>query len=444
MDISVSSDVIWRRHDERIFLNEHRLVDDNILRDVCHPTFSSLFIPTVTFHNANETYQCKSQNGTTVTFILRVIVSRSFCSEIMKRLECIANEVLQPVTMKWTVNNNEISSKTFYEISNQTVAWTKTFNILRETDVVKCKVSGPYITQVTTSFNCSRNDEELGSDGTRLLLAVFTITLLCFIALIIILTDTFIVRRSQQNVVYFYGENVVYHRSDILLEKRLQSSGRMIRWTASLQNGKRPPFIANTLPAPHFIYTEYVTNGTLKEFLGQSSDGNEYSTSIYSPHGDSATAYVKIKQLASFSYEVLDAMIFLESIDCDHPGVCAKKVLMNSRNVCKLYDFNACSTTKKFISGKDFEAYTGYFLVAGETPFIQRTFGDIKSAFDESPPLSQPNRCPNEIYLLMKRSLCLQPETRIKLAKLKEGLKRFIDGESVVSKDFDCFDYKII
>ncbi|XP_071841781.1 uncharacterized protein [Apostichopus japonicus] len=81
----------------------------------------------------------------------------------MKKLECIANEVLQPVTMKWTVNNNDISSKTFYEISNQTVAWTQTFDTLKETDVVNCKVSGPNITQVTTSFNCSRNDEELGS-----------------------------------------------------------------------------------------------------------------------------------------------------------------------------------------------------------------------------------------------------------------------------------------
>ncbi|PIK42932.1 Chain B, Fgf Receptor 2 (Fgfr2) Kinase Domain [Apostichopus japonicus] len=524
----------------------------------CHSSHYTLTVPNIIPGGNDGMYFCLVHgDDTAASFLIKVtatpIVSirhngYEHVKEIhtvegtVETLQCFVQDAIPPTTVVWSLNGIDQKRELFNSSSNAVYNFTSDFKFTSSTshEEVRCICSGPDILMREVSANFvietkskAKDEHNSESDGTTSLLAVITITLVCFLALIIILTVTFIVRRCKQrkrrfkaqstplpvlpisenlihedvlyespdelqDVVYFYGDNVVYHRSDILLGKRLQSSGRMIRWTASLQNGNRPSFIANTLPdsssrddwceirlfaeylrnipkhvnivdivgcdtnkTPHFIYTEYVTNGTLKDFLGQSSDGNEYSTSIYSPHGDSATAYVKIKQLASFCYGVLDAMIFLESIDCDHPGVCAKKVLMNTRDVCKLYDFNACSTTKKFISGIDFERCSrlpwfapetifkrGYsrssdswsFAVFmwevysnGETPFIQRTLGNIKSAFDENPPLSQPKLCPNEIYLLMKRCLCLQPEKRIKLAKLKEELKRFIDGESDVS-----------
>ncbi|XP_071841897.1 uncharacterized protein [Apostichopus japonicus] len=60
-------------------------------------------------------------------------------------------------------------------------------------------------------------------------------------------------------------------------------------------------------------------------------------------------------QIGSFLLEPLKALFFLESIDCDHPAICSRKVLLTPSMVCKLYDFNLRSATKKMLSNTKFE-----------------------------------------------------------------------------------------
>ncbi|XP_071841889.1 uncharacterized protein [Apostichopus japonicus] len=117
---------------------------------------------------------------------------------------------------------------------------------------------------------------------------------------------------------YFYGDNTVLNRGDIILTSSIPCTGRMKRWIASTKGKDRSLIVANTLcdnsanedwlqirflaehlrhipkhrnvveivaagtvQIPYYIYTEYITNGTLRDVLCKAKYDDFYSKTIY-------------------------------------------------------------------------------------------------------------------------------------------------------------------
>lgn len=307
---------------------------------------------------------------------------------------------------------------------------------------------------------------------------------------------------DKQDFVYIYGESVVYHRSDVKLTERLPGSGRMQRWRAYLEtkSTKGPFFIASTLrddstrddwcelrlfaeylknipkhlntvdvvgcdtnQIPHYIYTENITYGTLRDFLQKLTEEDPYSQSIYRQQYATSPMLEKSKQLAKFSLEVISGLIFLDSIDCDHPAICATKVLLNENVTCKLYDFNACSSTKKLLSAVDFktspqlqwfapetflkqeysrasDSWSTAVLMwevfsLGITPFNCAGLPEMKSKLEDVPPLCQPKLCPEHLFSEMTSCLQIHPENRPSLNMVKDKITDFIEGKQEDNED---------
>ncbi|PIK60743.1 putative nerve growth factor receptor TRKA [Apostichopus japonicus] len=173
----------------------------------------------------------------------------------------------------------------------------------------------------------------------------------------------------------------------------------------------------DTEKVPHYIYMEYLTNGTLLDFLLDTSKENDYSTAIYDKRIRPFSLTRDARQLATFSSQILEALMFLETVDCDHLGICARKVLLDNNTNCKLYDFNLCSATTKILSNINLEvspclkwfapetivnreysqnsniwSYAVFMwevFSMGKTPFEKLDLEGLKSAINIQPPLPQ-------------------------------------------------------
>ncbi|XP_071841887.1 uncharacterized protein [Apostichopus japonicus] len=168
---------------------------------------------------------------------------------------------------------------------------------------------------------------------------------------------------------YFYGDNTVLNRGDIILTSSIPCTGRMKRWIASTKGKDRSLIVANTLCVPYYIYTEYITNGTLRDVLCKAKYDDVYSKTLYIQGLSRSAQSTDALRIGSFLLEPLKALFFLESIDCDHPAICSRKVLLTPNMVCKLYDFNLRSATKKMLSNIKFEENLRLPWFAPETIF---------------------------------------------------------------------------
>ncbi|XP_071842716.1 fibroblast growth factor receptor 2-like [Apostichopus japonicus] len=205
---------------------------------------------------------------------------------------------------------------------------------------------------------------------------------------------------------YFYGNNTVLNRGDIILTSSIPCTGRMKRWIASTKGKDRSLIVANTLCdnsanedwlqirllaehlrhipkhrnvveivaadtvlIPYYIYTEYITNGTLRDVLCKAKYDDVYSKIIYMQGLSRSAQSTDALRIGSFLLEPLKALFFLESIDCDHPAICSRKVLLTPNMVCKLYDFNLRSATKEMLSNIKFEENFRLPCFAPETIF---------------------------------------------------------------------------
>ncbi|XP_071841885.1 uncharacterized protein [Apostichopus japonicus] len=191
---------------------------------------------------------------------------------------------------------------------------------------------------------------------------------------------------------YFYGDNTVLNRGDIILTSSIPCTGRIKRWIASTKGKDRSLIVANTLcdsstnedwlqirllaehlrhipkhrnvveivaadtvQIPYYIYTEYITNGTLRDVLCKAKYDDVYSKTLYIQGLSRSAQSTDALRIGSFLLEPLKALFFLESIECDHPAICSRKVLLTPNMVCKLYDFNLRSATKTMLSNIKFE-----------------------------------------------------------------------------------------
>ncbi|XP_071841876.1 fibroblast growth factor receptor 2-like isoform X2 [Apostichopus japonicus] len=292
---------------------------------------------------------------------------------------------------------------------------------------------------------------------------------------------------------YFYGDNTVLNRGDIILTSSLPCTGRMKRWIASTKGNDRSLIVANTLcdtsanedwlqirllaehlrhipkhrnvveivaadtvQIPYYIYTEYITNGTLRDVLCKAKYDDVYSKTIYMQGLSRSAQSSDALRIGSFLLEPLKALFFLESIDCDHPAICSRKVLLTPNMVCKLYDFNLRSATKKMLSNIKFEESLSLPWFAPETifkkhydresdvwsfaVFIWEIFSQGASPFDgldimkfadqpdALPVLSKPDLCSDSLYAIMTSCLKVDPADRISLTALKTKLFQLIEN----------------
>ncbi|XP_071842719.1 uncharacterized protein [Apostichopus japonicus] len=474
-------------------------------------------------------------------------------------LMCKADGVLEPITLTWLVNGNVEGTDIFHKISNHSVS--SRYSLTSVARNVSCTVDGLHIktgfaTLVLEHRHSDANDSHEFYDssdddsdyilettsGTAPVSTTNILVPMCILLILLsasaIVTAIVISRKkrlkrrrrdkmaqplpklpkqvdeneeyvlydtvkNEEDFVYFYGDSVVYHRTDIVLSKSLPNSGRMMRWIGSFQNANRPAFVASTLhdasrndwcefrvfsqylrnmpkhmnivdivgcdteKVPHYIYMEYLTNGTLLDFLLDTSKENDYSTAIYDKRIRPFSLTRDARQLATFSSQILEALMFLETVDCDHLGICARKVLLDNNTNCKLYDFNLCSATTKILSNINLEvspclkwfapetivnreysqnsniwSYAVFMwevFSMGKTPFEKLDLEGLKSAINIQPPLPQNNNWPNVINTVITACLRVDPDTRMKALEIRESLDQFLDENKQDDNEYSFY-----
>ncbi|XP_071842720.1 fibroblast growth factor receptor 2-like isoform X3 [Apostichopus japonicus] len=461
--LSSTADVLWTRGNSSIYAGTNKLVRDVNLRiNSCSTDLSSLRISNVTIKNVNEKYYCQRITNAewNAGFILDII-----------------DYILETTSGTAPVSTTNILVPMCILLILLSASAIVTAIVISRKKRLKRRRRDKMAQPLPKLPKQVDENEEY------------------------VLYDTV---KNEEDFVYFYGDSVVYHRTDIVLSKSLPNSGRMMRWIGSFQNANRPAFVASTLhedasrndwcefrvfsqylrnmpkhmnivdivgcdteKVPHYIYMEYLTNGTLLDFLLDTSKENDYSTAIYDKRIRPFSLTRDARQLATFSSQILEALMFLETVDCDHLGICARKVLLDNNTNCKLYDFNLCSATTKILSNINLEvspclkwfapetivnreysqnsniwSYAVFMwevFSMGKTPFEKLDLEGLKSAINIQPPLPQNNNWPNVINTVITACLRVDPDTRMKALEIRESLDQFLDENKQDDNEYSFY-----
>ncbi|KAJ8035471.1 Fibroblast growth factor receptor 1 [Holothuria leucospilota] len=389
-----------------------------------------------------------------------------------------------------------------------------TFIVTPNDRSVSCSVQGSYTRNQTVLINITHNRNELLSLLPLFPQHVRNIFLgsLVVIMFVVMLTTIFCkrkrsrrlssrrvsppqppleVRRAVQSFFEDRGdetESNIFEAGGIQTMDLLSTSGKMKRWTARRkdESSHRVTCIAITLPedsgpkdwcefrmfvaylklipkhkhiasilgtntdtVPYQIIQEYVSNGSFKDFL-KDQYSKIYTKSMQERSMDSDAYMTNLTQVLQICSNVIDALIFLGKHDLVHPGICSRKVLMDDRMTCKLYDchhryiierempgfVNKVSAPLEWLAPETLTDYqyhsksdvwsVGVFLwevlSLGKTPYNNMNLERLKLAVKTTPPLPEPGYKCEETYLLMKGCWELDAEKRPTLDLVLEDL----------------------
>ncbi|KAJ8042679.1 Tyrosine-protein kinase transmembrane receptor Ror [Holothuria leucospilota] len=206
---------------------------------------------------------------------------------------------------------------------------------------------------------------------------------------------------------------------------------------------------SSTDEVPYYIYREYVTNNTLRDYLTQNSHANESSEDSK----DSPTSVFTDKkyQRKMLSTDVASAMEFLHNHQFHHPALSARKVVLSNSLIPKLFDIwpeelsasRATSLMKssdpptawlppetifldKYEKSSDVWAY-GVLLwelfSSGLIPYQFKQSKEIEDEIRDMKLLPQPNHCSRASFDIMLSTWNKNPELRPSFAELQHQIR---------------------
>ncbi|CAD6185385.1 unnamed protein product [Caenorhabditis auriculariae] len=217
-------------------------------------------------------------------------------------------------------------------------------------------------------------------------------------------------------------------------------------------------------PFEPLIVVEYCEKGDLLKFLRRHKDCYQ-AHKDHDCHGE-AEFCLRVKDLVSIAWQVTDGMSYLHSKNFIHRDLAARNILLTRNMTAKIGDFGLCRyadsalyTTRggrfpiKWMALESLKLYEfslktdvwsfGVFLfelfTMGDVPYptIQPT--EMIDHLEAGNRLSQPTKCPNEIYELMKLTWSESPESRPEFNELRSEFTNMLNLEDE-SYGYLCLD----
>ncbi|PIK58962.1 hypothetical protein BSL78_04129 [Apostichopus japonicus] len=148
--------------------------------------------------------------------------------------------------------------------------------------------------------------------------------------------------------------NVELSTDNVQLVSLLSTGTIFDYWIASSKTSTAQEyFIAKTVSEPYYIYQELLEYGTLREILMRIGNSQHH---LQNP-SNGKEELTNAACLVGFARDVASGLEFLHINKLCHPGLMTRKILYDSNNKCKLFDFwpNEISSgrLKKILSRKD-------------------------------------------------------------------------------------------
>ncbi|XP_071831396.1 uncharacterized protein [Apostichopus japonicus] len=195
--------------------------------------------------------------------------------------------------------------------------------------------------------------------------------------------------------------------------------------------------------APYYIYQELLEDGTLREILMRIGNSQHH---LQNP-SNGKEELTNAACLVGFARDVASGLEFLHINKLCHPGLMTRKILYDSNNKCKLFDFwpNEISSDrlKKILTRKDppigwFPPETifmnqydevsdiwSYGVILweifsfGEEPYQHESVKDVEENIRQLNFLPRPMSCPGSIFSIMLSAWTQTRETRPSISELK-------------------------
>ncbi|PIK58965.1 Ephrin type-A receptor 2, partial [Apostichopus japonicus] len=194
---------------------------------------------------------------------------------------------------------------------------------------------------------------------------------------------------------------------------------------------------------PYYIYQELLEYGTLREILMRIGNSQHH---LQNP-SNGKEELTNAACLVGFARDVASGLEFLHINKLCHPGLMTRKILYDSNNKCKLFDFwpNEISSDrlKKILTRKDppigwFPPETifmnqydevsdiwSYGVILweifsfGEEPYQHESVKDVEENIRQLNLLPRPMSCPGSIFSIMLSAWTQTRETRPSISELK-------------------------
>ncbi|CAB4057372.1 Fibroblast growth factor receptor,Tyrosine-protein kinase ABL2,Tyrosine-protein kinase receptor Tie-2,Tyrosine-protein kinase transforming protein Abl,Tyrosine-protein kinase FRK,Angiopoietin-1 receptor,Fibroblast growth factor receptor 2,Fibroblast growth factor receptor 1,Tyrosine-protein kinase ABL1,Proto-oncogene tyrosine-protein kinase receptor Ret,Myoblast growth factor receptor egl-15,Tyrosine-protein kinase receptor Tie-1,Tyrosine-protein kinase isoform SRK1,Tyrosine-protein kinase Abl,Fibroblast g len=187
---------------------------------------------------------------------------------------------------------------------------------------------------------------------------------------------------------------------------------------------------------PMFVVLEYVSGGTLQEYLRKSRSDHNYNNL----HAESSC--IKSKDLTSYAYQVAKAMEYLSCKKIIHRDLAARNVLIDyTLQICKVVDFGFArdimnhSIYERKSDGRlpirwmapesllyniystrsdvwSFGILLWEIVTLGSTPYPGKSASDVIKFIREGHRLEKPEHCGRELYNLMYYCWVKKPDDR--------------------------------
>ncbi|XP_071831300.1 uncharacterized protein [Apostichopus japonicus] len=249
-----------------------------------------------------------------------------------------------------------------------------------------------------------------------------------------------------------HSENEYIIARKITENAQMKDDYNFISIAKSLQELDEHPNIVNFLgcaieKVPHFTYHEYVENVTLRDILLQ--NGNPPNDSLYSSTDKRDS--VKLPHLIGFGRDIADGLAFLHTNKLCHPALMTRKILVDKRSCCKLFDIwpTDISSARLAKLKSDENPPTAWFppesifmdqydslsdvwsfgvllwemFSNGEVPYQYQGVKEVEDHIRQLDILPQRTDCPNKIFRIMTSTWNKVRESRPTMSKIKGQLK---------------------
>ncbi|XP_071841882.1 uncharacterized protein [Apostichopus japonicus] len=512
-----SAGLSWRRgvNQSYLFRGEARTYDNiqlNLSINKCESKHYAMGVIDVRDGVNDGTYTCSKRSQRIASFQVHVQVTPTIqivgesvivhpdtrrvlaaIEGLYEEIQCVIFNAILPLNVTWLQNGISKRTESFLDVTKleiKNLTSNFTFQMSVDAQILTCKVDGPFVEKQESYLyinSLKSGTPEDTSDNNDLYYVIvpilFTISTLTSLLMYYKVHRTRSTRmgiedRMEQNTItftannkhedvevkyespedvvgefYFYGDNTVLNRGDIILTSCISSTGRMTRWLASTKGKDRSLIVANTLrdnstsedwlqikslmehlrhipkhenvvgivaadtiQIPYYIYTEYITNGTLRDVLCKAKHEDAYAKNIYLDGLSGFSQISDVQRIGSFLMGPLKAIFFLESIDDNIrlPWFAPETIFK------KRYDRESDVWS--------FAVFIWEVFSQGASPFDGLDLMKFAAQPDALPVLPKPDLCSDSLYAIMTSCLKVNPVDRISLTMLKTKLFQLLEN----------------